>query len=589
MTSGAIFAPNRTLRRAIALPVLSTVSRKERAIALARLGLGSALLVACLVAPGFFRSGLLLLGIYWLYTLGAGVAVWLARASAGELALPLHIIDVGWPLAIYLVARAPEGVALVLLILLAPLAAAYRWGFWETTATALVASALLVADVPLRRMLRASSSGSAALRFHLGSAAAEAIALMFVVALLSYLIERTRRSALRHLAVRMVLPEAWGQADLRSSLSQVSAAILNHFGAGRLVVALRETGAGDVYLWECADGNSRASAVREISPLAPPGGDSYFFSFPSTAWRFPACRYFGRPFESHAGREVIWSPPETFRRQHDFRTVFAVSFCGADEWRGNLFLFDPAPRLHPDSELRLLASVVNDLAPIFAGGYRLQRLRAKARAAERRHIARELHDGLLQSLSGLELRLEHLHRHAAEGGAGLADEIAEVQEVMRAGISDVREMMQGLKFRDLHPADLLTSLADLVERFQRETGIRAAFAPEVAEVKLPGDVCRELALIVLEGLSNVRKHSEARTVFVRLVLDGCCYKLAIADDGRGFGFAGRFTAAELERARKLPRVLDERVKIIRGELTIDSAPGRGSTLEVTIPAEGYGA
>jgi len=129
-------------------------------------------------------------------------------------------------------------------------------------------------------------------------------------------------------------------------------------------------------------------------------------------------------------------------------------------------------------------------------------------------------------------------------------------------------------------------VADLVERFRRETGISAEFVSELERVDLPQKVCRELARIVQESLVNVRKHSGAKHVLVRLAKRSGNLQLTIEDDGRGFAFSGTMSQAELEAAGKGPLVIKERVRLLAGELTIESNPGHGARLEVRIPPAG---
>ncbi len=105
----------------------------------------------------------------------------------------------------------------------------------------------------------------------------------------------------------------------------------------------------------------------------------------------------------------------------------------------------------------------------------------------------------------------------------------------------------------------------------------------MARVELPQKVCRELARIVQESLVNVRKHSGAHHVLVRLGQRADSLRLTVEDDGRGFAFSGRMSEAELATSGKGPVVIRERVRLLAGELTIESTPGQGSRLEVQIP------
>jgi two-component system NarL family sensor kinase len=125
----------------------------------------------------------------------------------------------------------------------------------------------------------------------------------------------------------------------------------------------------------------------------------------------------------------------------------------------------------------------------------------------------------------------------------------------------------------------------MVERYRYDTGINAKFVCDVTEETPPPSVCREMASIVQEALANVLKHSFARNVLILLGSDKQSWILNIDDDGRGFEFYGKLSHPELEGARSGPSIIRERVRSLGGELSIDSRPGRGARLEITIPKQ----
>jgi len=85
---------------------------------------------------------------------------------------------------------------------------------------------------------------------------------------------------------------------------------------------------------------------------------------------------------------------------------------------------------------------------------------------------------------------------------------------------------------------------------------------------------------------NVRKHSKAHHALVRLGANGSQWKLTLEDDGKGFPFTGRFALGQLEEMGKGPMIIKERVRLIEGELTVESNPGQGARLEITVPRGG---
>ena len=82
---------------------------------------------------------------------------------------------------------------------------------------------------------------------------------------------------------------------------------------------------------------------------------------------------------------------------------------------------------------------------------------------------------------------------------------------------------------------------------------------------------------------NVRKHSGADRVVIRTQTEGPIWTLTIQDDGRGFPFGGRLTHDELDANRRGPRTIGERARIIGGTMVVDSRPGLGSRVEISVP------
>ena len=189
--------------------------------------------------------------------------------------------------------------------------------------------------------------------------------------------------------------------------------------------------------------------------------------------------------------------------------------------------------------------------------------------------------GEVQSLIGLEMQVDALRRSPRDV-AQVIEGLARVQQHLANEIRGVRDLMHELEPTDFAPRRLLERLPELIDRFQRETGIAAQFVSEVEEVTLAPPVCHELARITREALVNVRKHSGAHNVVVRFISEAGCSKLIIDNDGRGLGFTGRLSQAELDRRRKGPVVIKERVCAMGADLAVESSE-RGVRLEVTLP------
>jgi two-component system nitrate/nitrite sensor histidine kinase NarX len=276
------------------------------------------------------------------------------------------------------------------------------------------------------------------------------------------------------------------------------------------------------------------------------------------------------------------APLSQLRDVQSFGSLITVTFLFGSEWRGRVFLFNPSWRGEKQEELRFLLDLVQQVGPAVYNVYLLHRLRRRAGAAERARFARELHDGAVQSLIAVEMQVDVLRRHA-DAGKPIGTELERIQGLLREEVLKLRELMQQMKAIEVDSQRLLPVLNDTVERFQRETGISARFVTELEDLDMPQRVCREILRIVQEGLVNVRKHSGARHVLVRLGSSPQHWNLTLEDDGKGFPFAGRYNQDQMEEAGKRPMIILERVGLIAGELTVESNPGQGSRLEVTVP------
>jgi len=203
-----------------------------------------------------------------------------------------------------------------------------------------------------------------------------------------------------------------------------------------------------------------------------------------------------------------------------------------------------------------------------------------ASAIERTRIARELHDGVIQSLIGLKMRVEALKPPRGDPGDTLIDETA---RTLAGEVANLRSIMFELAPIDVAARDLVTLLVDLVDRFERAKGIAAHFDSRVTEGRTSTHLCHEVGRMVQEALVNVHKHSEAREVRVSLSSTREVWNVAVSDDGRGFGFDGRLSDAELLAQRAGPRIIIERVRALGGTLIIESHAGRGARVEISVP------
>ena len=218
-------------------------------------------------------------------------------------------------------------------------------------------------------------------------------------------------------------------------------------------------------------------------------------------------------------------------------------------------------------------------------GYLAERQKQLRAEVERARVVRDLHDGVLQSMISVGMQLDVLGRQSPS--QAVAYELQRIRDLVLEEARKLREFMQQIKPFDVDAKNLSAHLLELVERFQRETGIRAQFVCDSSLTGLRAHFCDAVTRIVQEGLVNVRKHSGASHVQVKFDRRDGRLRLIIEDDGRGFPFSGCFSQADLETDGRGPLVIKECVRSIDGELFLESIAGRGSRLVITIPQKGH--
>jgi signal transduction histidine kinase len=261
------------------------------------------------------------------------------------------------------------------------------------------------------------------------------------------------------------------------------------------------------------------------------------------------------------------------------RTVMSVLVDLGDEWRGRYVICDPAIDRSARSTMDSLRRFSGTTARSIHAAHLCLRACRETAAEERARLARELHDGTIQSMLGVELRLESLKRRL---DTDLQKDLGEVQGILRREAAELRNMVNDSRRRALRPERLLEFLSDLLERFQRDTGVVTRFFADLDNDPMPPRICHEIARMAEEGVNNAYKHSKASTFTVRVGSAEGNWLLVMVDDGIGFDFEGTWPLERLVTAGVGPRVIKERVLSLNGNLMIESTP-TGARIEISIP------
>jgi signal transduction histidine kinase len=577
------------------------IRRTERWLATARVALTIAAEFALWMEPAreFVYSRWLywLLTVYLVHSVVVMLLVRLRPQSTTAFRLVVHAADILWPVLIAIFAPAQRG-QFFLFFVFVMAAAAYRWGLWETVGTAAAAVALLeleafairaglepAADRWLR-IVHLPPLGVSVRELDPQQLFMSSVYLTVIGFLLGYMSENQKKVRAERAVITRVLGSARVEAGLTGTMQQILGEVMTIYGANRVVGASQEGNSYRVFLAEVRRDPDGPETLRWREAL-PENEKAYLFDTPADAiFASRSGKGFNTVLLSRDGvrlRDANSQFLEALARVEKFEALASVSLAFGSEWTGRMFVFDPQMMGEPEEELRFLQEFAQQVGPAIYNVYLMRRLRERAGAVERARFARELHDGAIQSLIAVEMQLDVLRRQSGTQAPVVNAELGRIQKLLREEVLKLRELMQTMKSFEVNADRLLGFVSDTVERFRRETGIAAEFVSELERVDLSQKACRELARIVQESLVNVRKHSGAHHVLVRLAQRAGNLQLTVEDDGKGFAFAGTLSNAELETTGKGPAIIRERVRLLAGELTIESTPGHGARLEVRIP------
>ncbi len=285
---------------------------------------------------------------------------------------------------------------------------------------------------------------------------------------------------------------------------------------------------------------------------------------------------------------VIAMLPETLRASSC--GYLGVPLLARGEIQGVVDLFSADPEAFRDDYVTFLAIVGQQVgsaiqrarlfSQVQSGHERLQTLSRRLveiQEAERRSIARELHDEVGQILTCLSLSLEMINRPPIEQ---IPSRLAHARSLVSELLQQVREMSLQLRPPMLDDLGLLPTLRWYFDRYTSQTGIQVAFKHSgLDQQRFGNDVEVAVYRMVQEALTNTARYAETREVVVRLWVSRAMIGVQIADEGRGFdpGVAlASHTSSGLAG-------MQERLRLLGGELAIDAAPGQGSCLSVELP------
>lgn len=244
---------------------------------------------------------------------------------------------------------------------------------------------------------------------------------------------------------------------------------------------------------------------------------------------------------------------------------------------GWLLVINRSPRTLSTDDVLLADIVAADISASVEHWWLSQRARDAAVAEERLRVSRDLHDGVLQSLTGCRLNIAATAASAERTSVEIAAQLRALERSLAHDQQELREVIQNLRGVDSPRRRM--PLRDLCARVERQWGVTVTLTPD-ADAIVPEELNTSMVLMVHEALANAVRHGKAKSTRVAIERRSQHLVVRVDDDGQGFPFKGAFQGSQL--AQTGPWSLRERAETLGGTLAVISHD-TGSTIEISIP------
>jgi len=341
-----------------------------------------------------------------------------------------------------------------------------------------------------------------------------------------------------------------------------------------LVIELLQLHTGWLFLYD-QQGAFTIASYHELPPA---------LSYPGPAWDDTCeCQRLARSGALHATAQVVECSrlrDATGDRQ-GLAYHASVPLVKGDRLLGIMNVATPQWDVFTPQDIEILSAIGHQIATAIERTQLAEQATRVALVEERNRLAREVHDTLAQELTGIALQLEAadaLLEHSPERARA---RIRQALERTRESLVEARRSVLDLRAGPLERQALPAALETLGQRFTAETGTLVAFQLELGGPRLPARVEEALYRIAQEALVNIRRHAQASAVRIELRQKGDSVQLIVADNGRGFDPQLPGTGAHTHGFGLIG--MQERARLLNGDMQISSCPGAGAQVEVIIP------
>ncbi len=209
-------------------------------------------------------------------------------------------------------------------------------------------------------------------------------------------------------------------------------------------------------------------------------------------------------------------------------------------------------------------------------------------AEERTRIACDIHDGLIQTLVGLNYHIDYCTDQIEKKSENALIAIKDVKRLLKDGIAEAREVVFNLRPIYLDQSGLCEALVNHVKSYEKQYQIKTRLRTSGSEEMLPSEAKIFVFRIIQEALANVQKHAEATEVVVQVDIEKTALSASIVDNGVGFNKTALAEQPEKQSSFGLSAI-SERARLLDGKAEISSCLGDGTRVSICIPLPGRSA
>ncbi len=207
----------------------------------------------------------------------------------------------------------------------------------------------------------------------------------------------------------------------------------------------------------------------------------------------------------------------------------------------------------------------------------------KAQEEERKRVAREIHDGPAQSMANIVMRAEFCLKLLDMSPEKVRDELIALQNIVRLSLMDVRKIIFDLRPMVLDDLGLAPAIKRYLSNYKEQYGLQVEFLFFGQQTRLDSSVEVAIFRIVQEMVSNIHKHACAKNSVVKIEMLNNRINIQVRDDGKGFNMNKVMANKEREGYGLIG--MRERVQLLNGDINIVSAPGKGTSISISIPLD----